>query len=248
MHKLSRYGLALGLVLLTVGAIAYGPGMATAAGQVYSRLKVLEDIMQIIDRHYVDDVDVDELFDNATRGVLENLDPHSRYYSAEEYREMQEQYRGDYAGIGVSFEIFDGERYLVPGGDSADPVRFPVSIDDGGSWLSGLFGGGKRIKVAGSGSGLEVWVDATIRVPHGKSLKVEHGVGLVHAEDAEADLDLDCRSCSIEASGIDGRLLADTGSGRVELEEIRGDVTVDTGSGRVSLSVSTSFDKANSPL
>jgi len=108
MRKLSRVGLAFGLVLLTIGAIAYGPGMATAAGQFYSRLQVLEDIMEIIDRHYVDEVNMDELFDNATRGVLEHLDPHSRYYSADEYREMQEQYRGDYAGIGVSFEIFDG--------------------------------------------------------------------------------------------------------------------------------------------
>ncbi len=108
MRKLSRIGLAAALVLFTIVAAAYGPGMATAAGQMYSRLQVLEDIMDIIDRHYVDDVDVDELFDNATRGVLENLDPHSRYYSAEEYTALQEQYRGDYAGIGVSFEMFDG--------------------------------------------------------------------------------------------------------------------------------------------
>jgi len=109
MRTLSRFGLALALVLLTAAAIAYGPGMATASGQMSSRLRVLEEMMGIIDRYYVDDVDVDALFDNATRGVLENLDPHSRYYSAEEYRAMQEQYRGDYAGIGVSFEIFDGE-------------------------------------------------------------------------------------------------------------------------------------------
>ena len=108
MRKLSRIGLAAALVLLTVAAAAYGPGMATAAGQMYSRLEVLEDIMEIIDRHYVEEVDVDELFDNATRGVLENLDPHSQYYSAEEYTALQEQYRGDYAGIGVSFEMFDG--------------------------------------------------------------------------------------------------------------------------------------------
>lgn len=108
MRKLSRIGLAAALVLLAIAAAAYGPGMATSAGQMYSRLQVLEEIMEIIDRHYVDDVDVDELFDNATRGVLENLDPHSRYYSADEYTALQEQYRGDYAGIGVSFEMFDG--------------------------------------------------------------------------------------------------------------------------------------------
>ena len=108
MRKPSRIGLAAVLVLLAILTVAYGPRMAPAAGQIYSRLQVLEDIMEIIDRQYVDDVDVDELFDNATRGVLENLDPHSNYYSAEEYAALQEQYRGDYAGIGVSFEMFDG--------------------------------------------------------------------------------------------------------------------------------------------
>ncbi len=140
MRTLSRFGLALGLVLLTVGAAAYGPTMATAAGQMYSRLQVLEDIMEIIDTHYVDEVDVDELFDNATRGVLENLDPHSRYYSAEEYRELQEQYRGDYAGIGVSFEIFDGVLTVLD------------TLEGGPSQQLGLRPGDQIIKVEGEDS------------------------------------------------------------------------------------------------
>ena len=61
MRKLSRIGLAAVLVLLAISAAAYGPHIAAAAGQIYSRLQVLEDIMEIIDRHYVDDVDIDEL-------------------------------------------------------------------------------------------------------------------------------------------------------------------------------------------
>jgi len=137
MRKLSRLGLALGLVLVTTLAVAYGPGMATAAGQFYSRLQVLEDIMNIIERNYVDDVDMDELFDHATRGVLENLDPHSRYYSADEYREMQEQYRGDYAGIGVSFEIFDGVLTVLD------------ALDGGPSQALGLRPGDEIIGVEG---------------------------------------------------------------------------------------------------
>jgi len=140
MRKLSRFGLALGLVLLTLGAVAYGPGLATAGGQISSRLQVLEDIMEIIDRHYVDEVDVDELFDNATRGVLENLDPHSRYYSAEEYKEMQEQYRGDYAGIGVSFEIFDGVLTVLD------------ALEGGPSQALGLRAGDEIIEVEGQDS------------------------------------------------------------------------------------------------
>ena len=45
MRKLSRIGLAAVLVLLTISATAYGPHIAAAAGQIYSRLQILEDIM-----------------------------------------------------------------------------------------------------------------------------------------------------------------------------------------------------------
>mgnify|MGYP000914749614 CR=1 FL=1 len=137
MRKLSRISFAAVLVLLTISAVAYGPHIATAAGQIYSRLQVLEDIMEIIDRHYVDDVDVDELFDNATRGVLENLDPHSNYFSAEEYAALQEQYRGDYAGIGVSFEMFNGVLTVLD------------ALEGGPSQALGLRPGDKIVEVEG---------------------------------------------------------------------------------------------------
>jgi carboxyl-terminal processing protease len=162
MRKLSRFGLALGVVLLTLGAVAYGPAMATTAGQIYSRIQVLEDIMEIIDRHYVDDVDVDELFENATRGVLENLDPHSRYYSAEEYRELQETYRGDYAGIGVSFEMFDGVLTVLD------------ALEGGPSQALGLRPGDQIIRVDGDdaiGWSTEI-VYERVRGPAGSDVNV----------------------------------------------------------------------------
>jgi len=108
MRRLFQIGLAITLVFATIGAAAYGPQLATSAQDFYTRMQVLERMLQIIQVHYVEDVNVEDVFDNAIDGVLENLDPHSRYYTAEEYEQLQEQYRGDYAGIGVSFELFDG--------------------------------------------------------------------------------------------------------------------------------------------
>ena len=130
MRKFSRFSLAAALVILTIGALVYGPELATAAGQMYSRLQTMQAMMEIIESNYVDEVDVDELFDNATRGVLENLDPHSRYYSAEEYEAMQEQYRGDYAGIGVSFEIFDGVLTVLDALDGGPSQRLGIRPGD----------------------------------------------------------------------------------------------------------------------
>ena len=162
MRKLGRLGLAAALVLLTIGAAAYGPQMAAAAGQLYTRLDVLRQMMQIIERQYVDDVDIDELFDNATKGVLESLDPHSRFYTAEEYQSMQEQYRGDYAGIGVSFELFDGVLTVLD------------ALDGGPSEALGIRPGDQIIAVEGKDF-TDVTVDevyARLRGPQGTRVNV----------------------------------------------------------------------------
>jgi carboxyl-terminal processing protease len=162
MSRLSRFGLAVVLIVLTIGAAAYGPSMAAAAGQIYNRLQVLEEILNIVDRHYVDEVDTDELLDYATRSVLEHLDPHSQYFTAEQYRQMQEQYRGDYAGIGVSFEIFNGVLTVLD------------ALDGGPSQALGLRPGDEIVEVEGeSAIGWDVeTVYARLRGPQGTRVNV----------------------------------------------------------------------------
>lgn len=162
MSRLSRFGLAVVLIALTIGAAVYGPSMAAAAGQIYNRLQVLEEILTIVDRHYVDEVDTDELLDHATRSVLEHLDPHSQYFTAEQYRQMQEQYRGDYAGIGVSFEIFDGVLTVLD------------ALDGGPSQALGLRPGDEIVEVEGeSAIGWDVdTVYARLRGPQGTRVDV----------------------------------------------------------------------------
>jgi hypothetical protein len=143
------------------------------------------------------------------------------------------------------------------GGSSKLTVRFPdgvsrfvypalgansntsFSLDKGDqSWIASLLGAisNKRIKVSGSGTGMEVWADLEINVPNGGLLKVYHGVGEVHATNVDGELYLSTHSGPIDARGINGDLTADTGSGKVRVEDVRGDLLVDTGSGGVTAS------------
>ncbi len=94
---------------------------------------------------------------------------------------------------------------------------------------------GRSVKVRGSGSGTEVWVDVVVRVPDGASFELEHGVGSIVANGVSADLDLDISSGGIEANDIRGRLEADTGSGALRLADIDGDLFADTGSGNIDV-------------
>lgn len=65
----------------------------------------LDNILGFIENDYVDTVDNKVLENNAIKGMLEKLDPHSQYITAEEFNEMNDPLLGSFEGIGVSFRI-----------------------------------------------------------------------------------------------------------------------------------------------
>ena len=139
----------------------------------------------------------------------------------------------------VRFPVKGHSKYVYPPlGRNSKTVftRRDVQAEER-SWLKKLFSGwsGRKITVRGKGGGLEVWADLVIRVPEGRSLALDQGLGRIVARDVAADLSLDINSGSIETRDTSGDLVADTGSGDVEVLRARGEVLVDTGSGNVTV-------------
>jgi DUF4097 and DUF4098 domain-containing protein YvlB len=99
----------------------------------------------------------------------------------------------------------------------------------------GNLGGGQRVRVAGSGSGLEAHADLRIEVPAGRVVAVHLGVGKITVSNVNGDLQLDARSASIEANGVTGFARFDTGSGSIALLNGTGDFGLHTGSGSVDV-------------
>lgn len=99
----------------------------------------------------------------------------------------------------------------------------------------GTFGGGDRVRVRGSGGGMEAWADLRIQVPAGTDLAVYLAAGRIHAAEVDGNLRLDTHSGAVDARDIAGDLTVDTGSGSVEVSGVDGNVSVDTGSGRVTV-------------
>ena len=108
-----------------------------------------------------------------------------------------------------------------------------------GSNLAELFygdGGVDRVKVRGSGKGLELWADVTVRVPSGGRLEIVHGVGELFAENVDGDLELATRSGNVTADRTRGDISVATGSGDVGLSQIDSDsVEIATGSGSIKI-------------
>ncbi|MFO7810181.1 MAG: S41 family peptidase [Candidatus Delongbacteria bacterium] len=68
-------------------------------------------ILRIVDNVYVEEPDTEKMMTGAIEGMLRNLDPHSSYIPADKQKTVEEDFKGEFGGIGIEFEIKD--KYLT---------------------------------------------------------------------------------------------------------------------------------------
>ena len=103
----------------------------------YSRPNKLTTIFQLIENGYVDSVNSSDIIEKTIPEILQNLDPHTAYIPARNMKEVQEEMRGNFSGIGVQFSIQeDTVRVIevIPGGPSSQVGILPgdriVTVND----------------------------------------------------------------------------------------------------------------------
>lgn len=96
-------------LLLMGGFSLTPPGQVIIAsgGDLYSKLRVFNDMIKIINDNYVDEVEWQKTMEGAQNGLVEALDPHSVFIEAERLDQINESFRGNFEGIGIEFDIID---------------------------------------------------------------------------------------------------------------------------------------------
>ena len=79
----------------------------------WEQARLFAEVMQRVKRDYVEPIDDSELLESAIRGMVSDLDPHSQYLDAEEYRDIRISTTGSYTGIGVEVNEKDGQIRVV---------------------------------------------------------------------------------------------------------------------------------------
>ncbi len=108
-------------ILLLVAAFAFGAAGAdqTSPEAPQGAQLALEDMRTFIDAfsqvrdNYVREIDDKTLFEAAIRGMLSELDPHTVFLTADEYRRLDNSARGQYGGIGVEVQARDGKLIII---------------------------------------------------------------------------------------------------------------------------------------
>ena len=105
MLRSALFFLALACFLISVDAVNHP---LNADDQTYKSLKLFTDVLEELEKNYVDDVDSPSLIENAIKGMVGNLDPHSSFMPPEAFGELQDETKGEFSGIGIVITIKDG--------------------------------------------------------------------------------------------------------------------------------------------
>ncbi len=109
-RRWSTMFLILCITLLTAIGVA---DKNAAQDKTYEKLKIFTDVLKLVETNYVEEVDVDELYDGAIWGMLRNLDAHSSYMLPDAYKEMQVDTKGSFGGLGIEITIKDNKLTVV---------------------------------------------------------------------------------------------------------------------------------------
>ena len=126
-------GLLLGVSLSMTLAVFAERDMRDVAQQEALPLEELRKLTEVygrIKRDYVVEVDDEELLDNAIRGMLTGLDPHSAYLGEEEFKELQIGTSGEFGGLGIEVGMEDGFVKVIAPIDDTPAERAGVKAGD----------------------------------------------------------------------------------------------------------------------
>lgn len=131
-------GMLIGMKMQSIApAVALNEAEGELSDQSVSQGKI-EELLRYIEAKYVDEVDREELVQEAIDNVLKNLDPHSSYIPADQVQEVNEHLDGNFDGIGVEFIILE------------DTVVVVAPLADGPSEAAGILAGDKIVMIGDS--------------------------------------------------------------------------------------------------
>ena len=104
----------------------FGRAGGVAQGdEIVERSRQFERVLGILSDYYAEPFESDDaIYKGAIPAMLERLDPHSQFFSPEQFERLREEQRGSYAGVGMQIRMFQGKTIVdFPFPDTAEGLR-----------------------------------------------------------------------------------------------------------------------------
>jgi carboxyl-terminal processing protease len=159
-----KFKIPLMIIILTSGILLGTQIQKVISGDgLIENIKKFNDVLTFTQKFYVEDVEVDKLVESAINGMLSKLDPHSVYIPVKQMQAVEEEFRGDFEGVGIEFQVVN------------DTLTVVSPITGGPSEALGILAGDRIVKIDGTdviGITNED-VRKKLRGPSGTKVKVE---------------------------------------------------------------------------
>ena len=102
----------------------------SAEDDIYKKIDLFGEVLEKINKEYVDEINQSESMDSAINGLLQSLDPYSAYMSPEIFNEMQTETSGEFGGLGIEVSMESGVVKVISPIDDTPASRAGIKAGD----------------------------------------------------------------------------------------------------------------------
>ena len=167
-------------------------------------LRTFAEVMDRIKAAYVEPVDDKTLLENAIKGMLSNLDPHSAYLGPEDFQELQESTSGEFGGLGIEVGVEDGF------------VKVVSPIDDTPASKAGIEAGDLIVKINGTPTQGQTMQEAVDKMRG----KIGEKITLTLVRDGGTPFDVTLARATIQVKSVKAQML-EPGYGYIRITQFQ---------------------------
>ncbi|MCK4404393.1 MAG: S41 family peptidase [candidate division Zixibacteria bacterium] len=125
--KIKKGALFLGVAIigLLIGGLVYA-----LTDNLYANLEEFSQVASVVNSHYVEDVDSEDLIKAGIKGMLKTLDPYSEYLDPKQYHALLEDTHGQFEGLGIEIAIKDGWLTVISPLEDTPAERMGIQAGD----------------------------------------------------------------------------------------------------------------------
>ena len=167
-------------------------------------LRTFAEVLDRVKAAYVEPVDDKTLLENAIKGMLSNLDPHSAYLGPEDFQELQESTSGEFGGLGIEVGVEDGF------------VKVVSPIDDTPASKAGIEAGDLIVKINGAPTQGQTMQEAVDKMRG----KIGEKITLTLVRDGGTPFDVTLARATIQVKSVKAQML-ENGYGYIRITQFQ---------------------------
>ena len=118
------------IIFFFINSLFFTTFLISAENDIYKKIDVFGEVLEKINKEYVDEINQSESMESAINGLLQSLDPYSSYLSPEIFSEMQTETSGEFGGLGIEVSMESGVVKVISPIDDTPASRAGIKAGD----------------------------------------------------------------------------------------------------------------------